>query len=322
LVRHWTSGKIVKDGVTMAAGNRSSKLTIGKATYKSGVSYPRPSATCVNIKDLGAKGDGVSDDTTVIQLALRKYTEIFFPLGTYLVTGPLTVSAGQKLFGQSVGSTIQLAAGSAGSETGERTPFVSVNGRGNQGVAIVGLWFWNLADEGECCLWNADSSSIVMDSQFINQNSSNTQPAWLFASGGGFVENCWNPGKSTHGAIINSSDPLWLYAVQEEHYTRMALLIEGATNVVGLNLQFESSPAYVSINNSKNIYLNGVLAGNWNFNSNQLVEVRNSKVSLFGLEINCNRSGIVIDKTTTPFRHYGTSDKDGNFVILSGFIKQ
>ncbi len=320
--RHWTSGKIVKNGVTIVNNNRSPEPPICKATYKSGVTYPRPTAICVNIKDLGAKGDGISDDTAFIQRALRDHSEIFFPLGTYLVTEPLTVSAGQKLFGQSVGSTIQLATGSAGFGAGERTPFLSVNGRGNQGVAIVGLWFWNFADGGKCCLWNADSSSIVMDSEFINKNSSNTQPAWLFGSGGGFVENCWNPGNSAYGVIINSSDPLWLYSVQEEHYTKMALLIEGAANVVGLNVQFETSPTYVSIKNSKNIYFNGVLAGNWNFNSKQLVEVQNSKVSLFGLETNCNRSGIVIDKTTTPFRHYGTSNNDRNFVILNGFIKQ
>jgi Pectate lyase superfamily protein len=322
LPRHWTSGRVIKNGITVANNDLPRDLPIPKPTYKSGVAYPRPSTICVNIKDLGAKGDGVSDDTAVILRALRDHSEIFFPLGTYQVTEPLTVSAGQKLFGQSVGSTIQLAADSAGFGAGEQTPFVFVNGRGKKGVEIVGLWFWNPADGGKCCLWNADSSSIVMDSEFISKSSTNSQPAWLFKSGGGFVENCWNPGGSAYGIMINSSDPLWLYSVQEEHYAGTALLIEHAANVVGLNMQFESSPTYVSIKNSKNIYLNGVLAGNWNFSSKQLVEVQNSKVSLFGLQTNCNRSGIVLEKTTTPFRRYGTSDKNGNFVTLSGFINQ
>jgi Pectate lyase superfamily protein len=321
LPRHWTSGRVIKNGITLANDDLSRALPIYKPNYKSDVAYPRPSTVCVNIKDLGAKGDGASDDTAVIQLALRKYSEIFFPLGTYLVREPLTVRAGQKLFGQSAGSVIQLTGGSAGFEAGKQTPFISVQG-GSQGVVIVGLWFQNFADGGGCCLWDADSSSIVMDSEFINQSSSNTQPAWLFRSGGGFIENCWNPGNSAYGLTINSSDPLWLYSVQEEHYTVTALRIENAANVVGLNVQFETSPTYVSIKNSKNIYLNGVLAGNWNFNSKQLVEVQNSEVFLFGLETNCNRSGIVLDKTTTPFRHYGTSDKSGKFVTLSGFIKE
>jgi len=321
LLRNWMSGKVIKNGVAMATRDRSRAMSLDKPTYKAGIDYPRPSAICVNIKDLGAKGDGASDDTAAIQLALGKYSEIFFPLGTYLVSQPLTVRAGQKLFGQSVGSIIQLTGGRGGFEAGKQTPLLSVEA-GSPGVSIVGLWFRNFADGGQCCLWDADSSSIVMDSEFINQSSGNTQPAWLFRSGGGFIENCWNPGNSAYGLTINSSDPLWLYSVQEEHYTVMALRIENAANVVGLNVEFESSPTYVSIKNSENIYLNGVVAGNWNFNSKQLVEIQNSTTSLFGLQTNRNQSGIVLDKTTTPFRHYGTSDKNGNFVTLGGFIKQ
>ena len=145
-------------------------LQIDKPTYKSGTDFPRPSAICVNIKDLGAKGDGTNDDTTVIQQALRKYSEIFFPLGTYLVSQPLTVRAGQKLFGQSVGSVIQLAGGRAGFEAGKQTPLISVE-EGIKGCRFVGLWFRNLADGGQCCLWDADTSSVVMDSEFINQSS-------------------------------------------------------------------------------------------------------------------------------------------------------
>jgi len=319
--RHRISGKIINDVITSVDHEPRTGAT-RNAIYKSGIPYPRPSTLCINIKDFGAKGDGTSDDTVAIREALRSCSEIFFPLGTYLVSGPLIVNAGQKLFGQSVGSVIQLAAGSRGFEVGKRTPFVSVNGRGKRAVTIVGLWFWNFAEGGRCCLWNADSSSVVMDSQFINESSSNTQPAWVFQSGGGFVENCWNPGNSSYGLVINSADSLWLYSVQEEHYTGTALRIEGAANVVGLNLQFENSHDYVSIKNSQNIHLDGILAGNWNFNSRQLVEVENSKVALYGLEINRNEGGIVLDKTTNRFRHFGTSERNGNFVILDRFTRK
>jgi hypothetical protein len=321
LLTQWTSGQVIIDGASVSGSGVSAADTSVFQGTGGAFAYPRPTAACINIKALGAKGDGSSDDTTVIQLALRKYSEIFFPLGTYLVSAPLTVRAGRKLFGQSVGSIIQLAGGSAGFEPGSQTPRISVE-RGSQGVAIVGVWFWNVADGGGCCLWNADSSSIVMDSEFINQSPGNYQPAWLFRSGGGFIENCWNPGNGAYGLTINTSDPLWLYSVQEEHYTVTALRIENAANVVGLNVQFETSPTYVSIKNSKNIYLNGVLAGNWNSNSKQLVEIQNSKTCLFGLATNRNRSGIVIDKTTSPIRSYGASDRKGNFVTLDGFIKQ
>lgn len=40
----------------------------------------------INVKLLGAKGDGVADDTLVIQNALDKYKAIFIPAGTYKIS--------------------------------------------------------------------------------------------------------------------------------------------------------------------------------------------------------------------------------------------
>ena len=48
-----------------------------------------------NVKNFGAVGDGVADDTVAIQAALTAATvasEVIFPAGTYLVTSTLTVS--------------------------------------------------------------------------------------------------------------------------------------------------------------------------------------------------------------------------------------
>ena len=52
----------------------------------------------VSVKDFGAKGDGVTDDTTAIQAAIN-YTIIvggalYFPAGTYKITSALTVDTG------------------------------------------------------------------------------------------------------------------------------------------------------------------------------------------------------------------------------------
>lgn len=58
-------------------------------------------ADVVNVKDFGAKGDGVTDDTEAIQSALDAGTgkSVFIPSGVYLVSQTLVARAGSRVFG-------------------------------------------------------------------------------------------------------------------------------------------------------------------------------------------------------------------------------
>lgn len=53
----------------------------------------------VSVKDFGAVGDGVTDDTTAIQNALDSQLPVHMPPGVFLVTSTLTFSNGSKLYG-------------------------------------------------------------------------------------------------------------------------------------------------------------------------------------------------------------------------------
>lgn len=64
-----------------------------------------------NVKYYGAVGDGVTDDTAAIQLAMDTNTVVYFPNGTFLVSAALLYNPGQKIIGQSWNSRILLAAG-------------------------------------------------------------------------------------------------------------------------------------------------------------------------------------------------------------------
>lgn len=59
----------------------------------------------VNVKLLGAKGDGVTDDTLVIQNALDKYKAIFIPAGTYKISS-VFISNDCTMLGENSDSTI------------------------------------------------------------------------------------------------------------------------------------------------------------------------------------------------------------------------
>ncbi len=61
----------------------------------------------VSVKDFGALGDGVHDDTVAIQNALSAHDSVFLPVGTYRITGTITLTARQSLYGAGQFSVIQ-----------------------------------------------------------------------------------------------------------------------------------------------------------------------------------------------------------------------
>jgi hypothetical protein len=46
----------------------------------------------VNVKDFGAKGDGVTDDTAAIQSAIDNGGRVFFPVGTYIISAKIKLN--------------------------------------------------------------------------------------------------------------------------------------------------------------------------------------------------------------------------------------
>lgn len=57
-------------------------------------------AQCVSVKDFGAVGDGVTDDTAAIQAAFDTNLSVLLPVGEYYVTDMMTMNSGQKLYGE------------------------------------------------------------------------------------------------------------------------------------------------------------------------------------------------------------------------------
>ncbi len=61
----------------------------------------------ISVKDFGAIGDGLADDTIAIQNALGSHDAVFIPKGEYLVTSTIAISARQSLIGAGNKSVIK-----------------------------------------------------------------------------------------------------------------------------------------------------------------------------------------------------------------------
>jgi hypothetical protein len=77
----------------------------------------------ISVRDFGAVGDGLTDDTLALQQALAAHDAVFLPTGTYLVTAPIVLGFRQSLLGagqtaiikaqSNSFTTIEMAAGYA-----------------------------------------------------------------------------------------------------------------------------------------------------------------------------------------------------------------
>lgn len=64
-------------------------------------------ADMVSVKDFGAAGDGLTDDTIAIQQALSAHNAVFIPEGEYLVSSTITVGERQSLIGSGQRSVLK-----------------------------------------------------------------------------------------------------------------------------------------------------------------------------------------------------------------------
>jgi hypothetical protein len=64
----------------------------------------------VSVKDFGALGDGIANDTVAIQAAIATGKNVYLPTGTYKITSALELTEGMTLYGDGIEKSILLAA--------------------------------------------------------------------------------------------------------------------------------------------------------------------------------------------------------------------
>jgi sugar lactone lactonase YvrE len=133
----------------------------------------------VNLQTLGAKGDGVTDDTKIIQDAIEKYSNIYIPQGWYRITETIKLKPNTALIGFSPISTQILLADNTDSFGGFGAPKAMIESSkgGNNILSGIGLYTGLYNNKAVACKWMAGAASYMNDVKYIGGHGTITKPS-------------------------------------------------------------------------------------------------------------------------------------------------
>jgi hypothetical protein len=267
---HLTIGvEIGPDGRERGVQVRHQELAGGAQTVLplSDIPLLPPMQEWVNVRTLGAKGDG-SDDTAALQAAIDGHRVLYFPSGTYRVMNTLRLRADSVLIGFNPSTTLITVTDDAANFTGEGEP-VPVVESAKGGTAIltgIGITTSNMDRRAAGLVWRAGPRSMVEDVNFrfgpgrVNtllapnlprpaqppQNAASyveTQypSLWVKDGGGGIFRGIWTANTLAKAGLLveNTTTPSVIYQMSCEHHMHHETQFHHASNWTVYALQTE-----------------------------------------------------------------------------------
>jgi hypothetical protein len=297
----YTSGPVYYNGATVAGNDpRLSTPGVVRRAPIPNAAYPYPGASCVNVESLGITPNGGNDVGPAINIALATHNELFFPIGDYTINTTINLGPGQHLFGGGCAYYSGSPSASFGPGfgqtylSGSANPIIATSGNGTgKGIIITSM---NITSQGNApaCIWNADPSSLVFDSNISPEGGNNLDDCIgidIRSGGGLFTDGQWfnnyGPGPAGHGAnsgiFVESSGPVYIIGISPQEYVQTAIILNGASNVYFNGVDGENGTLEMQITNCFNIHVVGLIADNYSANYLYATTVANSQVSLWGM---------------------------------------
>ena len=234
-------------------------------------------ARWVNIRDLGAKGDGETDDTEVFRKAVAEYDVIYVPQGWYILSESLVLKPQTALIGLNPISTqLKLKESTpAFSGFGAPKPLLETPQGGINFVSGIGLNTGAYNYRAVGCKWQAGKGSYMNDVKFLGVHGTmekgpqtprrRSAPAistpevpvanlgmdqawdnqhwslWITNGGGGVFKDIWTASTyATSGLYVSdTSTPGRIYAMSVEHHVRNEVRFKNVSNWQMYALQLE-----------------------------------------------------------------------------------
>ena len=246
--------------------------------------------TWVNLRTLGVKGDGITDDTAAIQKAIDEHPTLYIPSGRYLLSDTITLKPDTVLIGLHPSTTqFDIAdATPAFQGAGAPKPLLETPRGGTNIVTGIGLDTGGINSRAVAAMWMAGADSLMDDVRFLGGHGTNkpdgsrinpynnTHTAdpdlarrwdgqypslWVIHGGGGTFADIWTPSTFAQaGLYVSDTDtPGHVYELSSEHHVRNEVKLDHVSNWDIFALQTEEERGEggfalpLEINNSKNI---------------------------------------------------------------------
>ncbi len=217
--------------------------------------------TWTNVRDLGAVGDAITDNTAVFQRAIAEHRVLYVPEGYYLVSDTLALKPDTVLIALHPSRTqIFLADGTpAFNGVGAPKALLSTPSGGKNIVSGIGLSTNGNNNLAIGVLWRAGADSLMSDTRLLGghgtqspdgtpyqiynaQHSGDPDPKrrwdsqypsiWVTDGGGGVFSNIWTPNTFAQaGMYISHTDtPGRVYELSSEHHVRNEVVLDHAAH--------------------------------------------------------------------------------------------
>jgi hypothetical protein len=245
--------------------HRERTLAGAAAAMPSDIPVLPPMKEWVNVRTLGVKGDGGSDDTASVQQAIDQHRVLYFPGGMYRLTGSLRLRPDSVLIGFSPFTT-QFTIVDADPQfqgKGAPIPLLIAPSGGATIVTGFGISTGNLNPCAAGIEWLAGAHSFLDDTEFIRSHNEAGRffgPAmpppqrgvpvqvdaqypslWIHDGGGGIFRDLWShAGTAKAGVVVeNTNTPGVFYQLSNEHHMQHEVRFERAANWTVYDLQTE-----------------------------------------------------------------------------------
>jgi hypothetical protein len=227
-----------------------------------------PMSAWVNIRTLGAAGDGKTDDTSALKKAIAEHKTIYFPSGHYLVSDTIELRPDTILIGLHPSTTRILLADDTLAFRGVGSPkaLLEAPKGGTNIVTGIGLYTNGINSRAVALKWMAGKDSMVHDVRFLGghgtvdpdatpeerhnfweqiYNNNNTADSnikrrwdgqypslWVTDGGGGTFVNIWTPSTFAQAGlyISNTAASGRVYELSSEHHVRNEVVLHNVSN--------------------------------------------------------------------------------------------